>query len=527
MGKRTDLTLNLALAASLVIHGVAALSYDRLRATRRQVANATPTKMGEARIENATPPETKLPTLPPLMEAPPEDEDEVRFGEEGGQGEASSNTQGDRMMEAPRADEMQAFEGQEAYGRDPVLNSPGTGRFNGDGAGGRGRGTPGAASVAAPGREGAAGGSKAPPPPILAQKTVGPSPLPSPFGFQPPPAPLPLPKRKLSSDVIAHGPQDNTATRTPSENQLDPESIDMPSDGVDEAPATAPVAEALASPAATQPAATPTAKPSDSPLATTMPTTGPMDERYAGHISATQPFDPALATTHPSDPSDDTANATFTTQPTTAPNLLVLSYGPPTTLKATTKTAVAEIDPKITPAARAVDGVAEGRVDGLGATTSPVIDAQANETPTPNAVLMASASQSTEGAAPGVPQRLAGQNPGKESQSESDAFSHELVWRDGKVLARDGIKVKSVRPRLTDAEELDLMSLADPRVKIKGIHDASGKVIDAVIEIPSGSNSVNTACLLAAWHWEFFLGNQSGKGQPGKWSIWFEFRRRG
>jgi hypothetical protein len=51
-----------------------------------------------------------------------------------------------------------------------------------------------------------------------------------------------------------------------------------------------------------------------------------------------------------------------------------------------------------------------------------------------------------------------------------------LIWRNGSVEARDGRKVKSVRPKLTDAGRMALMEMETPIV-ILALHiDEKGNV---------------------------------------------------
>src|SRR6185437_9544118 len=81
-------------------------------------------------------------------------------------------------------------------------------------------------------------------------------------------------------------------------------------------------------------------------------------------------------------------------------------------------------------------------------------------------------------ASPGASVHTAGGEAGHKSESESDPFStaEALVYRDGKVVARNGRKVKTVRPKLTDAGRNAAISMDECYVILGVKIDVNGKV---------------------------------------------------
>ena len=96
-------------------------------------------------------------------------------------------------------------------------------------------------------------------------------------------------------------------------------------------------------------------------------------------------------------------------------------------------------------------------------------------------------------------------DPAPMSDSESDAFapigSDEIS--PGKVEARLGRKVKTVRPRLSLAAELDLIGLQSPPMRLLLLLDEAGKVKKVEIVKSTGSESADQAVKLALYQWEF------------------------
>ena len=101
------------------------------------------------------------------------------------------------------------------------------------------------------------------------------------------------------------------------------------------------------------------------------------------------------------------------------------------------------------------------------------------------------------------------------TDSESDPFSMvgSAEFRPGKVVARFGRKVTTVRPRLSLAGQYDLLSLANPSVLLRVRADETGRVREVKIARSSGSNEVDQPCKLAMYEWWFEPPRDKG-GRP-------------
>lgn len=115
-------------------------------------------------------------------------------------------------------------------------------------------------------------------------------------------------------------------------------------------------------------------------------------------------------------------------------------------------------------------------------------------------------------------------DPAPKTDSESDPFSMtgSAVFRAGRVDARFGRKVKTVRPRLELAGQYDLLSLPSPSVIMKVRADESGRVRNVEIVKSSGSSEVDQPCQLAMYEWWFEPPkDKAGKPQPAEmtWTI--------
>ena len=93
---------------------------------------------------------------------------------------------------------------------------------------------------------------------------------------------------------------------------------------------------------------------------------------------------------------------------------------------------------------------------------------------------------------------------GVKSPSESDPFStsESFSFRDGKVSARNGRKVKTTKPRITDAGVQALLSMNDPSVLVGIKVNEKGTVDSVTILRSSGSNAVDLPVYRAAFEWE-------------------------
>ena len=105
----------------------------------------------------------------------------------------------------------------------------------------------------------------------------------------------------------------------------------------------------------------------------------------------------------------------------------------------------------------------------------------------------------------GSPSHAGGGEAGNKSESESDPFTTtpNFTYRNGKVEARDGRKVKTVRPKLSDAGIQAIISMEEPLVILGVKIDEQGIVTGVEYLHKSGSNDVDLPTYLAAWKWEF------------------------
>ena len=121
----------------------------------------------------------------------------------------------------------------------------------------------------------------------------------------------------------------------------------------------------------------------------------------------------------------------------------------------------------------------------------------------------------------------AGGEVGNKSPSESDPFTtaESFTFRDGKVTARNGRKVKTTKPRLTEAGMQALYSLTDPSAQIGIKVNEQGKVDSVTVLRSSGSNEVDLPIYRAAFDWEVEpLLDEHGKPMPDAFVINFNFR---
>jgi TonB family protein len=91
------------------------------------------------------------------------------------------------------------------------------------------------------------------------------------------------------------------------------------------------------------------------------------------------------------------------------------------------------------------------------------------------------------------------------SDTESDPTGKDVTvsFVNGSVAAREGRKVKTVRPHLTDAGYLALMSMQKPQVVLTAKIDQTGKVVHVEIFQSSGSDEVDLPAYQSLWKWEF------------------------
>jgi TonB family protein len=106
-----------------------------------------------------------------------------------------------------------------------------------------------------------------------------------------------------------------------------------------------------------------------------------------------------------------------------------------------------------------------------------------------------------QGGTPGLP--IPAADPAPPSDSESDAFSKtgSVAVSSGKVEARLGRKVKTVRPRLSIAARYDLMGLNFPRLVLRAHVDPTGRVEKVDVVRSTGSTLVDHEVKLAVYQW--------------------------
>jgi TonB family protein len=110
---------------------------------------------------------------------------------------------------------------------------------------------------------------------------------------------------------------------------------------------------------------------------------------------------------------------------------------------------------------------------------------------------------------PGAPgAEVAAADPAVMSDSESDPFSKRtddkaVVFRDGRVEARLGRKVKTIRPHLSFASQVDLMATQFPRLVVRVHIHADGSVRRVEIVKSSGSVSADQEVKVALYEWWF------------------------
>ncbi len=96
-------------------------------------------------------------------------------------------------------------------------------------------------------------------------------------------------------------------------------------------------------------------------------------------------------------------------------------------------------------------------------------------------------------------------DPAAMSDAESDAFGHgeSVVFQDGRVDARLGRKVKTVRPRLSYTSQIDLFSQQFPNMVVRIRIDAAGAVRRVDIVKSSRSVSADQEVKVALYQWWF------------------------
>lgn len=106
-------------------------------------------------------------------------------------------------------------------------------------------------------------------------------------------------------------------------------------------------------------------------------------------------------------------------------------------------------------------------------------------------------------------------DPARMSDSESDPFSRlgTAIVRDGRLDIRFGRKVKTRRPKLLLAAQVDLWTLRRAQVVLTIDIDETGKVTSVKIAKSSGSNDIDQPTKVAVYDW-WFEPKKDPEGQP-------------
>ncbi|HET7093920.1 MAG TPA: TonB C-terminal domain-containing protein [Thermomicrobiales bacterium] len=91
------------------------------------------------------------------------------------------------------------------------------------------------------------------------------------------------------------------------------------------------------------------------------------------------------------------------------------------------------------------------------------------------------------------------------SDSESDLFTPntQIDFRTGRVDARLGRKVTTVRPQLSLADQYDLMTMLSPHIQVRLHINRDGSIRKVDIIESSGSANVDEAMRIALYQWTF------------------------
>jgi TonB family protein len=132
---------------------------------------------------------------------------------------------------------------------------------------------------------------------------------------------------------------------------------------------------------------------------------------------------------------------------------------------------------------------------------------QASAPPQPQVVR-----QAESGGRPG--QATPAADPAPMSDSEADAFSKvvNVEFRNGRVEAQTGRRIKTVRPKLLLSAQYELFTQDNPRVLLSAKVDETGHVTKVDIYQSSGTPDLDQPCLVALYDWWF----EPPKGKDGK-----------
>jgi TonB family protein len=169
--------------------------------------------------------------------------------------------------------------------------------------------------------------------------------------------------------------------------------------------------------------------------------------------------------------------------------------------------------PNVSASARQAQADSQMPVDVPKPAPAPTPPAAKPPTPTPP-VAVAPRPETGDGRTRGLP--IASADPLPQSDSDSDPFSRlsgSVIFHDGRLDVRMGRKIKTTRPQVRIAGQIDMIALNNPTVVLE-VHIArTGNVTDVKIAHSSGSNQIDEPTRLAVYDW-WFEPVKDKKGNP-------------
>ena len=120
-----------------------------------------------------------------------------------------------------------------------------------------------------------------------------------------------------------------------------------------------------------------------------------------------------------------------------------------------------------------------------------------------------------------------GADPAPKSDSEVDAFSvlGSAQFRQGRVTVCSGRQVKTRRPKIGLAGQVDLSQRSTAQVLLKVSIDETGKVTNVEVAKSSGSNEIDQPCRVAMYEWWFEpKRGPDGRAVPDVFQFGISFR---
>jgi TonB family protein len=111
---------------------------------------------------------------------------------------------------------------------------------------------------------------------------------------------------------------------------------------------------------------------------------------------------------------------------------------------------------------------------------------------------------------PGLPGPTADPAPPSDRESDPFAETNSFKFVNGRVSARNGRWVKTVKPRITDAGWNDMSVMSDPNVTLLATVDTQGNVVHVVIYRSSGSEDIDLPCEEALNQWKIEPSKDAG-----------------